>query len=242
LELWRQPIACVHGPSGNRCKPSWACLSRVYPRAHAQQPSHVPPCIHPSLPLVATDNFTCTGRLTLKHNLAGLAPGSTPGSALLTINCGGAFFLSNRGSASLLRGIEAVNNTIIGSDGNGGAICADMASSLAIYGLPSLIANNSATGFGGGIFMTGGSTLQLVHAAIDGNAAEAGGGVYLQDDAQASLTDCTASGNAAAADGGGVAARDVSHLNMTKCAVVHNTVRLPGAQSCLACSLAIAEG
>lgn len=168
--------------------------------------------------------MVATGRLTFKNNVAEQLP-STVLPLFLKMNCGGALVVGISQSVSLLGGVDAFNNTVAGADGHGGAACVQMGSSLTIAGPPSLIANNSATGSGGGIFLSGGARLQLSRAVIEGNTADAGGGIYLQDDSKASLTDCVVRANAAAADGGGGVARDLSGLNMTNCTVADNSVR-----------------
>jgi hypothetical protein len=94
-----------------------------------------------------------------------------------------------------------------------------------------VIANNSASGSGGGIDASGSGTLTLANSVLSGNLATAGGGLY-NSTAQSStaiLTNCTLSGNSTATGGAhggtndtGGAIRNGGTLTLTDCTLSNN--------------------
>jgi hypothetical protein len=89
---------------------------------------------------------------------------------------------------------------------------------------------NFANGFGGGIFVQSGTTLQLTNSAVSGNSAEGGGGIATSG--TVFLFGSTVSGNTAATGrltrGGGISASSTGALGLANSTVSGNTAKDTG--------------
>jgi parallel beta-helix repeat protein len=72
------------------------------------------------------------------------------------------------------------------------------------------IENNTATGYGGGIFVNGTQTLKLTNCIFEGNRAQYGGGVFAQYYSQPLFANCTIVKNRAGTYGGGITSATAS--------------------------------
>lgn len=111
------------------------------------------------------------------------------------------FFYIYLGNSLTLNNIVLSNGYGSGITVDGGAIYNE--GTLNIYN-SKLIGNTSpSSGFGGAIFSSNGSTLNIVNSLISGN--KAGTGAAIRNRGNATLTNVTIAGNFAAINGGGIA-------------------------------------
>jgi hypothetical protein len=110
----------------------------------------------------------------------------------------------------------------------GGVICANPCSPNLI---DCTIAENSAElGFGGGVFVFGGSSLRMTNCIIRDNSATGsmygtgcGGGACCFRGSSMTMSNCTIAENSAGNTGGGVLNGENSSMTITRCVIVGNT-------------------
>ncbi|MBK9942837.1 MAG: beta-propeller fold lactonase family protein [Kouleothrix sp.] len=169
-----------------------------------------PPPSSLDLPMI-NKNVTITGPVTISGgspqndlHIFRIAPSGTLNLVNLTLkdahtSGGGAAILDlNRGTINAL-GVAFVNNI---ADGDGGAINSNGV--VNIVGSTFMgnkakgvngVANNSATGYGGAIYVDGSETLKLALTNFSGNLADKGGGAVYYSAKSADLSDTIFSGN-----------------------------------------------
>jgi len=127
---------------------------------------------------------------------------SENGPADCIIDCAGAgrgvLFNSGEGRDSVFEGFTIAYGSVTG---NGGGISCTNASGPAIINCA--VEGCGATGYGGGLYCSGGAPL-ITGCRFSENAAAAGGGMYLTSSAAPTVTDCQFAGNSAVSGGAGV--------------------------------------
>jgi CSLREA domain-containing protein len=119
------------------------------------------------------------------------------------------------GGYSLFHGASTITySTIAGNSGGDGAGISNSTDGHITLS-KSTVANNAASGRGGGIFNEDdnfarvGGSIRVVNSTVTGNSAEEGGGIYARDNGSASVSvvNTTVAFNSARVSGGGIANR-----------------------------------
>ena len=108
-----------------------------------------------------------------------------------------------------------------GSITSGGGLCVSGGSSLVLEG--GTVWGNEASSFGGGAYVTGSSTLRVSGGLICGNSATTGGGAYVTGSSTLQVAGGGIADNQATASGGGVYATGSSVLRVSGGAVADNS-------------------
>ena len=126
------------------------------------------------------------------------------------------------------RAVNISGLTITGGNAANGAGIRDTASTLTLTDV--VLSNNSTSGYGGGVAVTGLGAVTLTNCTLTANSAGDGGGVYSTSEGTVNLLNCTISGNTAGG-GGAVDANTGSILTIANCSITGNSQSVFGAIS-----------
>ncbi|MDH3976823.1 MAG: right-handed parallel beta-helix repeat-containing protein, partial [Deltaproteobacteria bacterium] len=165
-----------------------------------------------------------------------------------TATYGGGMFVTTNATVTITDSVLNSNST--SADGgavyaNGGAVVnlygnvisgnqarygSGVGISLAVLDLgTTTISGNAASGWGGGVYLTGATASATVdNSNIDNNTGSFGGGMFVSTDAVVTVRDSTFNSNSTSADGGGVYANGSATVNFYRSVIGGNQARYGG--------------